>query len=128
MRKRLIGVLGVVLMLAGVLIALLGPWPRPVTRAAFDRIEREMTRAEVHAILGRPGDYRTCPVTPLFKLANSGEFIQETWSGDEGDICIWFDWRGTQVDRMFVASQPDDTGPAALAIWRLKRLEERFLR
>jgi hypothetical protein len=56
-------------------IARLVLWPQPerVTRENFARIHKGMTRAEVVAILGPPGDYRTGPAVP----------VQGVW--DEGD-------------------------------------------
>jgi hypothetical protein len=49
--------------LALVVMAVLAVRPRPdrVTVANFDRIKWRMSRAELEAILGPPGDYRTGP-------------------------------------------------------------------
>jgi hypothetical protein len=65
MRMTLIACVSVVLVIAGGLVALLGPRHCPVNREAFERIESGMTQGEVHAILGLPpGDYRTRPHGP----------------------------------------------------------------
>ncbi len=42
-------------------VAAFALWPRPnrFTREDYDRIHKGMTRAEVEAILGPPGDYTT---------------------------------------------------------------------
>ncbi len=62
MKKLVIVGVAVGLVMAGGLIALLGPWPCRVTRANCHRIKEGMTQAEVHAILGGPpGEYRTQP-------------------------------------------------------------------
>src|SRR5947209_2486329 len=90
MRKLLIGVLAGALVMAGVLVALVGPWPCRVTQRNCDRIREGMTQAEVHAILGGPpGDYRTRPPAERFLWQRRGEGIAhltEKWEGDEGTI------------------------------------------
>jgi hypothetical protein len=60
MRRRtlLVALAGLAVMVAAGVGAL---WPRPsrVTGENFDRIEKGMSRAEIEAVLGPPGDYRT---------------------------------------------------------------------
>jgi hypothetical protein len=58
-RKLLPGAVAVLVTLAGVAALVLWPRADRVTRANFDRIRVGMSRAEVEAILGPPGDYRT---------------------------------------------------------------------
>jgi hypothetical protein len=59
-RRKLIVAVGLVVLVA---VAAFVAWPRPqrITRENFDRIQDGMSRAEVEAILGPPGDYRTGP-------------------------------------------------------------------
>jgi hypothetical protein len=64
MRRRtlLVALVGLAVVAAvGVFVA--GPSPEPslVTRENFDRIKGGMSRVDVAAILGPPGDYRTGP-------------------------------------------------------------------
>jgi hypothetical protein len=62
-RKLLVTLAGLAVVVAvGVFVP--GPSPEPslVTRENFDRIKGGMSRADVEAILGPPGDYRTGPV------------------------------------------------------------------
>jgi hypothetical protein len=56
-RKLLLLLAGLAVLAVGVVVL----WPRTdrITRENYDRIQPGMTRAEVEAILGPPGDYRT---------------------------------------------------------------------
>jgi len=75
-RRTLLVVLVVlaVLVAAGVVVL----WPREdrITREKFDRICEGMSRAEVEAILGPPGDYSSGPLqyarTSLYAFFSSG--------------------------------------------------------
>jgi hypothetical protein len=79
--------LAVGLVLLGAFLGLAWPRPSRVTAANFERIKEGMSRAEVEAILGPPGDYTTGPtfihfgglvwVPPPYSSA-------ERWEGDEG--------------------------------------------
>jgi hypothetical protein len=70
----------------------------PVTRAAFERINRNMKRAQIKTILdGPPEDYRTGPVELddedlVFAYSGSRilETTLETWEGDEGTVWGYF--------------------------------------
>jgi hypothetical protein len=93
--------------------AALALWPRAdrVTRANFDRIRVGMSRAEVEAILGPPGDYRTGrtkeesdPLDPpcfdidetafnadaYYGLGPDGIWDQAFWFGNEAYIIVVF--------------------------------------
>ncbi len=151
MKKLVVAGVAVVLVMAGVLVALLGPWPCRVTRANCERIKEGMTRAEVEAILGGPpGDYRTRPnEADAFAVS---EWRGEVWSGDEGHV--WLDFVGGWVIvkssippagpgdlptvemaegggvvgfREFVPVEPYVPGLVELLRWRLGRLKERWL-
>ena len=128
MRKSMIACVAVVLVLAGGLIALLGPRHCPVNRAAFGRIEEGMTRAEVHAILGGPpGDYRTGPPPPPPLLVSNDRSGPPTliavWEGDEGKLTLDFDPTEEKVMFMcFGDAEPYRPGPVELARWRLGKL------
>src|SRR5262245_31156651 len=61
-RKRLWVLVGLAAVLLAVGAFMAGPPPPDrVTRANFDRVWEGMSRAEVEAILGPPGDYTTGP-------------------------------------------------------------------
>src|SRR3569623_3514486 len=93
MRNWLVACVAAALVLAGVLVALLGPRHCTVNREAFGRIEEGMTQAEVRAIMGGPpGDYRTGPADgpwPRTILAPVGP--TEEWAGDEGAVTVYYD-------------------------------------
>jgi hypothetical protein len=74
-RRKLLVVLAGLAVVAAAAVAI-ALWPQPasslMTRQNFDRIRQGMTQAEVEAILGSPGDYRTSlgqTVDPLGQLA-----------------------------------------------------------
>jgi outer membrane protein assembly factor BamE (lipoprotein component of BamABCDE complex) len=60
-RRILIVQAGLVVALFATVVLLL--WPRPdlITRENIERIREGMSREEMEAILGAPGDYRTRP-------------------------------------------------------------------
>jgi hypothetical protein len=81
MRKRRLRWGMVVAGLAVVAVGTVASWPRPpsrITRGNFVRIRQGMNQAEVEAILGPPGDFRTEP----------GETGQG--SGDGKESTRWF--------------------------------------
>jgi hypothetical protein len=130
MKKSLIACVAVGLMLAGGLIALLGPRHCPVDRAAFERVEEGMTRAEVHAILGGPpGDYRTGPEAPawggVLSEGSDGRIV-EFWVGDEGTVMVHFyvsgPRKGTVILAKFVDASVRKHGPVEQVRWRLRKL------
>jgi hypothetical protein len=137
MRKWLVGSLAVALVLVGALQPLLVPRPCLVTKAACERIEKGMTRAEVEAALGGPpGDYstRTCrdrTEEELWFSTSSGPFpwyggTWETWTGDEVEVRVCFNG-GVVSDTSFALQVPGDPGPVGLVRWRLGRLKARLL-
>jgi hypothetical protein len=137
MGKYLLAGLAVSLLLGGALFAFLAPWQCRVTQANCDRIKKEMTQAEVHAILGAPGDYRTLPPAPVdfWSSFHTGPLrLIEEWEGDEGKVRVDYyspKWSDPRPERVMLASfqpaKPHNPGPVALATWRLKRLKERWL-
>jgi hypothetical protein len=137
MRKTVIACLAVVLVLAGGLIALLGPRHCPVNEAAFERIEKGMTPTEVEAILGGPqGDYRTRPPHPSPPpAACSFEYdIVEgepspavgRWRGDEGVAVVCYA-AGIVEERAFFRAPPHSPGLVELARWRLGKWWEELI-
>lgn len=146
-RRRLRGALtlGLVAVLAAGGFEL---WPRP-NRITWDfnRIEPGMSRAEVEAILGPPGDYRTGPTTTaaynrivLFPSGclSFGGTVQARVSGgmDQGDWCstspgeIWesdagkakivfTDDRVSQVEKS--SADKVSQNAAENLLWRAKR-------
>jgi hypothetical protein len=134
---------GLAVVVAAGLIAL---WPRtsPATRENYDRIREGMTRAEVEAILGPPGDYRTGhgetdygnigwmpdPPTDLAGTLTNwsrvpGQSPQDArqfagWLSDSFAIGISIDESGHVIDK---SGKPRRTtqGPLDSILWRAKR-------
>jgi hypothetical protein len=133
-RKLFIGLLALSLVLLGTMLPLTSPWRCPVTEEAADRIERGMTLAEVEGILGGPtGDYRTIPRAALDPIEgfSGGDNLfnrceKKTWEGDEGDVEVYF-LEDRVVALIFRRIEPSPPGPVDIALWRLKRLEDRWL-
>jgi hypothetical protein len=129
MRKALIACVAVIPVLAGGLIALLGPRHCPVNRAAFERIEEGMTPPAVRSILGGPpGDYRTRP-TLLVIDEMEGCWMGwsfEKWDGDEGTAEVIF-YRDEVVEVKFHDANPFSPGIVELARWRLRKLKGALL-
>jgi hypothetical protein len=69
----------------------------PITRENFGRFQIGMSRAEVEAILGPPGDYRTGPTTHAdpgsWQIVVDGR-MQDlrlfTWQADSAIVAVWF--------------------------------------
>jgi hypothetical protein len=132
MRKYLVALLSLSLVLLGFLMNLLMPRHCPVTREAFGRIQKGMTQAEVHAILGGPpGDYRTRPYVSSSTLIESlsGSYqTREAWEGDVGIVEVFYFGTSppspgsTVLSRYFRDAEPCEYSPLGLARWRLGKL------
>jgi hypothetical protein len=96
----------VTLMLVSASVLLLWPWPQAdrVTRENFSRLEEGMSRADVDAILGPLGDYRTGDTNLALSgptvFGQSGRSQAYTWRGDTANIKVGFDPSG----HLFAAS------------------------
>jgi hypothetical protein len=126
--------LAAALLLAG-LAAVFWPQSAGVTRANIGRIHRGMSRAEVFAVLGLPGDYRGTPgmdSVPVVKVQENypppadrmdGEFL--VWLGDEGHVCVWLGPEGV-IGHGFVFFDKPDFAAWEYLLWRTKRLWRRW--
>jgi hypothetical protein len=125
-------------------------WPHPdhITRANSDRIREGMSREELYALLGPPGDYRsvrTEDTNPLWFVSYiptsaeiarteydrehvfvvrinlvSGPMERLTWLGNEGDLHVWF--RSERVSTSgFVPREKKPQSPLEDLVWRVKR-------
>jgi hypothetical protein len=119
MRKwKLLGLLVVLLAAASFLL-----WWSPASRFGPDkyaRISAGMTQAEVHALLGPPGDFRTRQydfdydrslVEELVAGEGSAHFLlqqgNDIWYGDDGCIGVRFDASGSTTYKCYM--QPIDS-------------------
>ena len=128
MKKSMIACLAVGLVMAGGLVALLGPRHCPVNRAAFERIEEGMTQAEVRAIMGPTGDHRTRPSHPDHAVGFDADIrlVLASWTGDDGSALVQYvtDPHGRLLvaRASFIDSRPFAPGLLELARWRLRKL------
>lgn len=77
-----------------------GHEPR-VNKSQFDKIQTDMTRAEVYRLLGGPpGSYGTRVIAVPTKRVAEGA---GKWVGDEGYVTVTFDAKGHVTDKEFLA-------------------------
>ncbi len=145
-------------MLAVAFAAALVLWPQPasrVTRANFDRIHIGTDRAELEAILGPPGDYRTGPGESNlgddkasrwipdpngFEIGRIGwlafpNFIpvagipttgrQATWVSDSARVWVAIDDAG-RVQSTDISDRRLIKGPVDRLFWRVRRQWRRW--
>jgi hypothetical protein len=126
-RRKWLAALGVLL----VGTVAFAPWPQlpadRVTRENYDRIEKGMSRAEVEALIGPPGDYRTGPsgIVSMTIYCGPSKGKLEAWAGDHGGICVYFGPDGV-ADKQFDNMQKKEQSPIADLRWRLERRWERW--
>jgi hypothetical protein len=132
-RRKLIAAVGLTVLFAAAAFAL---WPRTdrITRENFGRIQKDMSLAEVKALLGSPGDYRTRPTTYqehflepprlAYRMAGHPDVDIKKWEGDTGDIEVAF--RDGETTAAFYATEPVNQGPLDNFLWRAKRLWRRW--
>jgi hypothetical protein len=139
-RKLLLGSLVAALValavLAGSGVFVPRPGPNRLTLQNCQRIREGMSRAEVEAILGPPGDYRTGPtdidgkVVPL-KLVWVGEILPSDgdiayWSADEVYERVMFDPAGRVREGGFSPTFRPTQSPSDNLLWRLRRQWRRW--
>jgi hypothetical protein len=132
-RKLLLGALavGLVMPTGGVF----APRPKPdrLTLQNYTRIEKGMSRADVEALMGPPGDHRTRPVPFDAGLVPRMEYLDYReasgdpalrWAGDEIYATVYFDSAGRVLERVVAPVPPirrEDRSPWGDRLWRLKR-------
>jgi hypothetical protein len=133
-RKLIAAAVGLAVLVAAGAFVL---WPRTdrITRENFDRIKEGMSRAEVEAILGPPGDYRTGPVvyfTPTDRDVMDEPSVpfedpdSALWLGDRAGGRVGFDEAGcvTIWDASLECRSGErvSQGPVDNLLWRAERL------
>jgi hypothetical protein len=112
------------------LIAVFVIWPRPdrVTRGNFDRIKNGMSRAEVEAILGPPGDYRNGPSREFRQAVFTPLYPDQDleWVGDDGWGHIICDSSGHVLETRFYSTLRAKQTAFENLLWRLKRQWHRW--
>jgi hypothetical protein len=145
-RKLFVALAGLTVVAAGAVVL----WPRAdrVTEENFYRLQDGMTRAEVEAILGPPGDYSTWPLEyagPSIAFLNRdiphpvGEFVRVSylssgqgqvakveWRGDCQLICVYFNSSGhVHGENFCYVARMEQTAFDNL-LWRVKRQWHRW--
>jgi hypothetical protein len=121
MLRRLI-LLAMLALLAAVAFVALVTWPRSdrATQENFNRIRRGMSRAEVEAILGPPGDYRSGETHDFVTRGwLPGDLI---WETDHVIIIVHFHESGrVRFQSIQLVSVRDSSDPLDKLFWLAKR-------
>jgi hypothetical protein len=132
MRRRKLWWVVAGLALAMLTAAVFVAWPRPdrITLENFYRIQKGMSRDEVAAILGPPGDHSTRPVCSggpdtavrrRFYSDPDPEESRDSWVGDSGCIIVLSDAdRGPRL-LVFAPVAGPQQNPLENLLWRAKR-------
>jgi hypothetical protein len=128
-RRKLVRGMGLLLMLAGAAFVL---WPDSPPRdlwADTGRIQFDMSRAEVEAILGPPGDYTTGPTRttgfirstsrphdPFFERQSHAE-----WLTDDLKFQVRFDSENRVAAQYWSYSERLQQNPFENRLWRAER-------
>jgi hypothetical protein len=118
-------------MLAGLVPIAVGAfvlWPRSqsrVTEESFSRVKKGMTFAEVEALLGPWGNYRTGPTTDgtAYLWSPSGRCPPGMPSTDLPDGSLGLGWELDTAEVVVWVKPPDDLGPEAFDSDRFASLE-----
>jgi hypothetical protein len=120
---------GLTVVLAVGAVTLWPPSASRITRENFNRIVSGMSRAEVEAILGPPGDYRTGPTSLGAGSATtfrSPEGLVLWWEIDTGALSVTLDRSDRVVQTGSMASLPPDDDALRNFLWRAKRQWRRW--
>jgi len=102
-------------------------WPQAdrVTSENLDRVVPGMSRSDVYAILGRPGNYASGPVGEKGVGGREGDFRDEaegeTWYGDDCIVSLQFAPDGTVHAKAIEACKVIQLGPVDSLLWKVKR-------
>jgi hypothetical protein len=77
-----------------------------------------MSRAEVEAVLGFPGDYTSAPLNHCYPSLKS---FGSDWDADTAWVSIGFDDSGGVVRKRLVTMERMKQGPLANFLWRVRR-------
>ncbi len=135
-RKLLLGALAGLLVLAGsgAFLALRPAPPSRVTRENYDCIKAGMTEAEVEAILGPEGDYRSGPTDrgprteeillpePLQTRSRPTPYTSRWghWQGDNGQIDVGYNAEKAVMKRFFPCQRVEQF-PLGNLRWQAER-------
>jgi hypothetical protein len=105
--------------------------PSPITQKNFDRIRIGMRRADVAAILGPDGDFKTrdCTRGDVCATISGGPIAtveMQTWDTDTARIDVFYSRRGTVAWAMYSVNRLPETGLVDNLLWRAKRQWRRW--
>jgi hypothetical protein len=133
-RKRklltVLTLLAVVLIIGAGVASIPGRSPL-ITQADSEKLQPGMSRREVEAILGPPGDYRTGPgqdppvVSLLWLPPPAGPNVSK-WRGDSGTITVAYTDAGQVRRKWFEPWYRKEQGPIENLLWRAKRQWQRW--
>ncbi len=137
MRRRKLPGAVAALTLAGAAAFVLWPRPDRLTRVNFDRLREGMSLAEVGALFGPPGDYRTGPTvisedTTVYRGLRPGPWPASApaewaeWRSDGAWVEVGFDDAGSAIFAAFSPGWPTDQGALDNLLWRAKRQWRRW--
>ena len=132
-RWKPLAVLAGLAVLVAVGAVVLRPRPNRITQENFGRIQKGMSRAEVEAILGPPGDSRTAPTTdPVFLGLTPMTYPEEKttlefkWMGDSVLVMVNFGLNGTVTWKGQGLVHKREQGPLDNLLWRAERQWRRW--
>jgi hypothetical protein len=132
-RKRLLVPLAGFLVLTLIGVSVLWPRQNRITRENYDRIRFGMSRAEVEAILGLPGDHSTMDSQGLgvhvtdVDIDHSGSHdVTVAWISDGADVWVFLNPMGKVVGKQYIPLRAVDHGPLGNLRWRAKRQWHRW--
>jgi hypothetical protein len=137
-RRLLVALVGLagVLVVAGTTML----WPRPADPINFENFQclrGGMTKAEVTAVLGPPGDYRTGPTIEVggsyrdaffdtAEFATAPDSTEDVWSSDKAWTKVSYSRSGATVAAFYMRREPETVSPLANLLWRAKRRWHRW--
>jgi hypothetical protein len=127
-RGRLVVLIGLALLAVGAFVA--RPREDRITLKNFDSIRGGMSRREIAAILGAPGDCRTRPTgcrgSSIFDHVRDFDEADATtdgdiWDSDAGSIHVDYGSAGTVVYVAYQETEQLDQSPLGNLLWRIRR-------
>jgi hypothetical protein len=146
-RRKLLAALAGLAVVVGAGVVVLWPRAERITRENYEAIRLGMTRAEVEAILGPPGDYATVPfdigsgsevdpsdvyvyclVAPLpLSSSDDSSRVRACWCGNDRLIMIAYDGPNGGVEALSSTHlRKWDQSPLANLLWRARRQWHRW--
>jgi hypothetical protein len=134
-RRKLIALAGLAVLVS---VGAFVPWPQEdrITREGYDKVRHGMSPAEVEAVLGPPGDYRSGPTTTRWdenlqagwgwsiaeKPRNKLSEVTCEWHSDTFEIFVTCSASEGVIGASLNPQIRQEQGPLDNLLWRAKRL------